>query len=82
MFLNAGYILLNHCAFTLSRFLCRLEFAVNRLQKCGNKQGLFILQCSPKDFNKYFLTFPVEVGNICLLQKIVIEVLSLKALIF
>uniref|UniRef100_A0A665WVV7 Tyrosine-protein kinase n=1 Tax=Echeneis naucrates TaxID=173247 RepID=A0A665WVV7_ECHNA len=35
------------------------EFAINRLQKCGNKQGLYILRCSPKDFNKYFLTFPV-----------------------
>uniref|UniRef100_A0A672ISH7 Tyrosine-protein kinase JAK2 n=1 Tax=Salarias fasciatus TaxID=181472 RepID=A0A672ISH7_SALFA len=38
-----------------------MEFAVNRLQKCGNKRGLYILRCSPKDFNKYFLTFPVEV---------------------
>uniref|UniRef100_A0AAQ5XRD0 Tyrosine-protein kinase n=1 Tax=Amphiprion ocellaris TaxID=80972 RepID=A0AAQ5XRD0_AMPOC len=39
-----------------------MEFAVTRLQKCGNKRGLYILRCSPKDFNKYFLTFPVEVG--------------------
>lgn len=45
----------------------RLEFATSRLQKCGNKQGLFILRCSPKDFNKYFLTFPVAVGSIRLL---------------
>uniref|UniRef100_A0A671VI24 Tyrosine-protein kinase n=1 Tax=Sparus aurata TaxID=8175 RepID=A0A671VI24_SPAAU len=37
------------------------KFAVSRLQKSGNKQGLFILRCSPKDFNKYFMTFPVEV---------------------
>ncbi|MEQ2310604.1 Tyrosine-protein kinase jak2, partial [Ameca splendens] len=37
-----------------------MEFAVSRLQKCGNKRGLYILRCSPKDFNKYFLTFPVE----------------------
>uniref|UniRef100_A0AAQ5XUD6 Tyrosine-protein kinase n=1 Tax=Amphiprion ocellaris TaxID=80972 RepID=A0AAQ5XUD6_AMPOC len=36
-----------------------MEFAVTRLQKCGNKRGLYILRCSPKDFNKYFLTFPV-----------------------
>lgn len=41
--------------------LCRMEFAVNRLQKCGNKHGLYILRCSPKDYNKYFLTFPLEV---------------------
>uniref|UniRef100_A0A669BX01 Tyrosine-protein kinase n=1 Tax=Oreochromis niloticus TaxID=8128 RepID=A0A669BX01_ORENI len=38
-------------------------FAVNWLQKSGNKRGLYILRCSPKDFNKYFLTFPVEVGD-------------------
>uniref|UniRef100_A0A7N6BQI7 Tyrosine-protein kinase n=1 Tax=Anabas testudineus TaxID=64144 RepID=A0A7N6BQI7_ANATE len=38
-----------------------MEFAIHRLQKCGNKRGLYILRCSPKDFNKYFLTFPVEV---------------------
>uniref|UniRef100_A0A7N8XMB2 Tyrosine-protein kinase n=1 Tax=Mastacembelus armatus TaxID=205130 RepID=A0A7N8XMB2_9TELE len=41
-----------------------MEFAISRLQKCGNKRGLYILRCSPKDFNKYFLTFPVEVSNI------------------
>uniref|UniRef100_A0A7N6AWS7 Tyrosine-protein kinase n=1 Tax=Anabas testudineus TaxID=64144 RepID=A0A7N6AWS7_ANATE len=40
-----------------------MEFAIHRLQKCGNKRGLYILRCSPKDFNKYFLTFPVEVGS-------------------
>lgn len=38
-----------------------MEFAHNRLHKCGNKRGLYILRCSPKDFNKYFLTFPIEV---------------------
>lgn len=46
----------------------RMEFAINRLQKCGNKQGLYILRSSPKDFNKYFLTFPVVVGNAHLWQ--------------
>uniref|UniRef100_A0A8D3DKD3 Tyrosine-protein kinase n=1 Tax=Scophthalmus maximus TaxID=52904 RepID=A0A8D3DKD3_SCOMX len=46
----------SHCHGPIS-----MEFAINRLQKCGNKQGLYILRCSPKDFNKYFLTFPVEV---------------------
>nr|AMV91902.1 janus kinase 2b [Acanthogobius hasta] len=38
-----------------------IEFAINRLQKSGNKNGLFVLRSSPKDFNKYFLTFPVKV---------------------
>lgn len=38
-----------------------MEFAHNRLHKCGNKRGLYILRFSPKDFNKYFLTFPIEV---------------------
>ena len=47
-------------------WFCRMEFATNRLQRCGNKRGLYILRCSPKDFNKYFLTFPVEVCNACL----------------
>ncbi|XP_061623049.1 tyrosine-protein kinase JAK2 [Phyllopteryx taeniolatus] len=37
-----------------------MEFAINRLQRCSNKRGLYILRCSPKDFNKYFLTFSVE----------------------
>uniref|UniRef100_A0A8C9YKF4 Tyrosine-protein kinase n=1 Tax=Sander lucioperca TaxID=283035 RepID=A0A8C9YKF4_SANLU len=46
----------SHCHGPIS-----MEFAINRLQRCGNKQGLYILRCSPKDFNKYFLTFPVEV---------------------
>ncbi|KAF3851380.1 hypothetical protein F7725_013152 [Dissostichus mawsoni] len=46
----------SHCQGPIS-----MEFAINRLQRCGNKRGLYILRCSPKDFNKYFLTFPVEV---------------------
>ncbi|XP_034026851.1 tyrosine-protein kinase JAK2 isoform X2 [Thalassophryne amazonica] len=48
----------SHCHGPIS-----MEFAINRLEKCGNKPGLYILRCSPKDFNKYFLTFPVEVYN-------------------
>ncbi|XP_061881048.1 tyrosine-protein kinase JAK2 [Entelurus aequoreus] len=38
-----------------------MEFAISRLQKSANKRGLYILRCSPKDYDKYFLTFPVEV---------------------
>lgn len=45
-------------------FLCRMEFAHHQLHKCGNKRGLYILRCSPKDYNKYFLTFPVEVHKL------------------
>ncbi|XP_076006940.1 tyrosine-protein kinase JAK2 [Genypterus blacodes] len=44
----------SHCHGPIS-----MDFAINRLRKCGNKRGLYILRCSPKDFNKYFLTFPV-----------------------
>ncbi|KAL0979614.1 hypothetical protein UPYG_G00187300 [Umbra pygmaea] len=46
----------SHCHGPIS-----MEFAINRLQKSGNKRGLYILRCSPKDYNKYFLTFAVGV---------------------
>ncbi|XP_051893663.1 LOW QUALITY PROTEIN: tyrosine-protein kinase JAK2-like [Pristis pectinata] len=36
------------------------DFAVSKLRKHGNRKGLYILRCSPKDFNKYFLTVCVE----------------------
>ncbi|XP_069779332.1 tyrosine-protein kinase JAK2-like [Narcine bancroftii] len=36
------------------------DFAVSKLKKQGNRKGLFILRCSPKDFNTYFLTICVE----------------------
>uniref|UniRef100_A0A8C1W1T0 Tyrosine-protein kinase n=1 Tax=Cyprinus carpio TaxID=7962 RepID=A0A8C1W1T0_CYPCA len=35
-----------------------LYFAISKLRKSGNQRGLFVLRCSPKDFNKYFLTLP------------------------
>uniref|UniRef100_A0A8C7NVN9 Tyrosine-protein kinase n=1 Tax=Oncorhynchus mykiss TaxID=8022 RepID=A0A8C7NVN9_ONCMY len=44
----------SHCHGPIS-----MDFAINRLQKSGNKRGLYILRCSAKDFNKYFLTFTV-----------------------
>ena len=40
-----------------------MDFAINRLHKAGNKSGLYILRHSPKDFDKYYLTFPVVVCN-------------------
>uniref|UniRef100_A0A8C8IK16 Tyrosine-protein kinase n=1 Tax=Oncorhynchus tshawytscha TaxID=74940 RepID=A0A8C8IK16_ONCTS len=49
----------SHCHGPIS-----MDFAINRLQKSGNKRGLYILRCSPKDFNKYFLTFTVGVCNV------------------
>uniref|UniRef100_A0A671LVR7 Tyrosine-protein kinase n=1 Tax=Sinocyclocheilus anshuiensis TaxID=1608454 RepID=A0A671LVR7_9TELE len=38
-----------------------MEFAISKLRKSGNQRGLFVLRCSPKDFNKYFLTLAVGV---------------------
>ncbi|XP_023657274.1 tyrosine-protein kinase JAK2 isoform X1 [Paramormyrops kingsleyae] len=40
-----------------------LEFAINKLHKCGNQQGLYVLRHSPRNFNKYFLSFAVEVDG-------------------
>ncbi|XP_053558528.1 tyrosine-protein kinase JAK2 [Bombina bombina] len=37
-----------------------MEFAINKLKRAGGQKGLFILRCSPKEFNKYFLTFSIE----------------------
>ncbi|KAJ8286608.1 hypothetical protein GJAV_G00041090 [Gymnothorax javanicus] len=36
-----------------------MEFATNKLRRSGNQRGLYVLRCSPKDFNKYFLSFAV-----------------------
>ncbi|TSM85947.1 Tyrosine-protein kinase JAK2 [Bagarius yarrelli] len=38
-----------------------MEFAVSKLCKAGNPRGLFVLRCSPKDYNKYFLTFAIGI---------------------
>ncbi|NP_001085288.3 janus kinase 2 isoform X2 [Xenopus laevis] len=51
-----------------------MEFAINKLKKAGNQRGLFILRCSPKEFNKYFLTFSIERDGVieykhCLITK-------------
>lgn len=39
----------------------RMDFAISKLRKSGNQRGLYVLRCSPKDFNKYFLTLAVGV---------------------
>ncbi|XP_012873866.1 PREDICTED: tyrosine-protein kinase JAK2 [Dipodomys ordii] len=51
-----------------------MDFAISKLKKAGNQIGLYVLRCSPKDFNKYFLTFAVERENVieykhCLITK-------------
>ncbi|XP_038625505.1 tyrosine-protein kinase JAK2 isoform X2 [Tachyglossus aculeatus] len=51
-----------------------MEFAISKLKKAGNQTGLYVLRCSPKDFNKYFLTFAVEREHVmdykhCLITK-------------
>uniref|UniRef100_A0A8C9VZU5 Tyrosine-protein kinase n=1 Tax=Scleropages formosus TaxID=113540 RepID=A0A8C9VZU5_SCLFO len=38
------------------------EFAISKLRKCENHKGLYILRSSPKEFNKYFLSFPLVDG--------------------
>ncbi|KAJ1218046.1 hypothetical protein NDU88_005632 [Pleurodeles waltl] len=51
-----------------------MEVAINKLKKAGNHKGVYILRCSPKEFNKYFLTFAVERDGVfeykhCLITK-------------
>uniref|UniRef100_A0A4W4FTP6 Tyrosine-protein kinase n=1 Tax=Electrophorus electricus TaxID=8005 RepID=A0A4W4FTP6_ELEEL len=36
-----------------------MEFAISRLRSCDNAKGMYILRCSPKDYDKYFLSFVV-----------------------
>uniref|UniRef100_A0A8C7N075 Tyrosine-protein kinase n=1 Tax=Oncorhynchus kisutch TaxID=8019 RepID=A0A8C7N075_ONCKI len=34
-----------------------MDFAIGKLRRSGNHKGLYILRSSPKDYNKYFLSF-------------------------
>ncbi|XP_034048012.1 tyrosine-protein kinase JAK2a [Thalassophryne amazonica] len=36
-----------------------MEFSNLKLRCSGNQQGLYIIRCSPKDYNKYFISFVV-----------------------
>lgn len=36
-----------------------MEFTICKLRQSGNHQGLYILRCSPKDYDKYFMSFVV-----------------------
>ena len=60
---NPDYRRVDYNAFQRWLFCFRMDFAINRLHKAGNKSGLYVLRHSPKDFDKYFLTFPVVVCN-------------------
>ncbi|MCJ8741247.1 hypothetical protein PDJAM_G00068510 [Pangasius djambal] len=41
-----------------------MEFAISRLRRCDNAKGMYILRCSPKDYNKYFLSFVVGYDSV------------------
>ncbi|XP_076614474.1 tyrosine-protein kinase JAK2-like isoform X2 [Chaetodon auriga] len=36
-----------------------MEFTISKLRRSGNHQGLYILRCSPRDYDKYFMSFVV-----------------------
>uniref|UniRef100_A0A8C5ESZ5 Tyrosine-protein kinase n=1 Tax=Gouania willdenowi TaxID=441366 RepID=A0A8C5ESZ5_GOUWI len=36
-----------------------MDFTIGKLRRFGNHQGLYILRCSPKDYDKYFMSFVV-----------------------
>ncbi|XP_067105792.1 tyrosine-protein kinase JAK2a [Osmerus mordax] len=36
-----------------------MEFTISKLRRSGNHRGVYILRSSPKDYNKYFLSFIV-----------------------
>ncbi|XP_068608992.1 tyrosine-protein kinase JAK2-like [Brachionichthys hirsutus] len=36
-----------------------MEFTIGKLRRCGNHQGLYVLRCSPRDYDKYFMSFVV-----------------------
>ncbi|KAM4532916.1 tyrosine-protein kinase JAK2a [Fundulus diaphanus] len=36
-----------------------MEFTISKLRRSGNYQGLYILRCSPRDYDKFFMSFVV-----------------------
>ncbi|XP_068561915.1 tyrosine-protein kinase JAK2a [Cebidichthys violaceus] len=36
-----------------------MEFTIAKLRRSGNHHGLYILRCSPRDYDKYFMSFVV-----------------------
>lgn len=47
---------------TFCLFDHRMEFTIGKLRRSGNHQGLYILRCSPRDYDKYFMSFVVGVS--------------------
>lgn len=41
----------------------RMEFTIGKLRCSGNHQGLYILRCSPRDYDKYFMSFVLGVRS-------------------
>lgn len=41
----------------------RMEFTKMKLRRSGNYQGLYMLRCSPKEYDKYFMSFIVGVST-------------------
>ncbi|KAM7393019.1 hypothetical protein PAMA_007913 [Pampus argenteus] len=39
-----------------------MEFTTGKLRRSGNHQGLYILRCSPRDYDKFFVSFVVGYG--------------------
>lgn len=48
---------------TLCLFDHRMEFTKMKLRRSGNYQGLYMLRCSPKEYDKYFMSFIVGVST-------------------
>lgn len=42
-------------------FGTRMEFTISKLRSAGNCQGLFVLRCSPRHYDKYYMSFVVGV---------------------
>lgn len=42
-----------------------MEFAVSRLRRCNDAKGMYILRCSPKDYDSYLLSFVVGYNSVC-----------------
>lgn len=40
-----------------------MDFTMAKLRCSGNYQGLYILRCSPRDYDKYYMSFVVGVGG-------------------
>lgn len=62
IFCNSEVLALFNTLFFLLFFFNSMDFAISKLKKAVNQPGYYVLRCSPKEFNKYFLTFAVQVS--------------------